>query len=93
MTDDVLMRRIRNGRLRGLLSVGGRMQRLQNGTIDHEELAEVLDEMSLAVFGRYPTPAERRRTIEHVMRKDDGFEAMVDVVWAMVNSREFILNH
>lgn len=93
MTDDVLMRRIRNGRLRQLLSVGNRMQRLQNGSIDHEELGEVLDEMSLAIFTRKPTPAERRRTIEHVMRRDNGFEAMVDVVWAMVNSREFILNH
>lgn len=93
MTDGTLMQRIRNGRLRGLLSVGGRMQRLQNGDIAQEELGEVLDEMSLALFSRYPTPAERRRTVEHVMRGDNGFESMVDVVWAMVNSREFILNH
>jgi len=93
MTDDVVMRRIRNGRLRALLSTGDRMQRLQAGTIDHDELGAVLDEISLAMFSRYPTPAERRRSIEHVVRRDDGFEAMVDVVWAMVNSREFILNH
>ena len=72
MTDGFVMQRIRNGRLRQLLAVGGRMQRLQNGTIEHDELAEVLREMSLAIFGRNP---------------------MVDVVWAMINSREFILNH
>jgi len=77
MTDDLVMRRIRNGRMRQLLSVGTRMQRLQSGSIRHEELGEILDEMSLAVFCRYPTPAERRRTIEHVTRRDDGFEAMV----------------
>lgn len=93
MTDDVVMRRIRNGRLRQLFATGNRMQRLQSGSIGHDELGDVLDEMSLALFSRYPTPAERRRTIEHVTRRDDGFEAMVDVVWAMVNSREFILNH
>lgn len=93
MTDDTVMRRIRNGRLRQMLSVGDRLQRLQNKAIRHDELTDVLDEMSLAILTRYPTPAERRRSIEHVMRRDDGFEAMVDVVWAMVNSREFILNH
>ena len=93
MTDNAVMQRIRNGRLRGLLSTGNRLQRLQSGSASHEDINEVLDEMSLALFGRYPTPAERRRTIEHVTRREDGFTAMVNVVWAMVNSREFILNH
>lgn len=55
MTDDVVTRRIRNGRLRELLASGNRMQQLQAGTIDH------------------------------VVRRDDGFKALVDVVWAMVN--------
>ena len=93
MTDGLVMRRIRDGRLRQLLSVGSRMERLRNGTISHDELGDVLSEMSLAIFGREPTPAETRRTLEHVVRQDDGYEAMVDVVWAMVNSRGFILNH
>lgn len=93
MTDDVVMRRIRNGRLRNLLASSNRLERLQSGSLPHDELTDVLDEMSLALFTRYPTPAERRRTVEHVMRADDKFESLVDVVWAMVNSREFILNH
>lgn len=93
MTDNALMQRIRNGRLAGLLSTGNRLERLQSGSASHDDINEVLDEMSLALFGRYPTPAERRRTIEHVTRREDGFTAMINVVWAMVNSREFILNH
>ena len=93
MTDDLVMRKIRNGRLRQLVSQGNRLQRLQNKTMPFQVLQDMLDEISLATLTRLPTPAERRRAIEHVLRKENSYEGLVDVVWAMLNTREFVLNH
>lgn len=92
MTDQQVLGRIRNGRLRALVS-DERGRRLRDGSIDSEELDAILDELSLAVLTRYPTSAERRKSIQHIRRKEDRVKALADVVWAMLNSREFLLIH
>ncbi len=92
MTDQQVLGRIRNGRLRTLIS-DERGRRLREGSISSDELDEIFDELSLAILTRYPTSAERRKSAQHVRRKDDRVKALADVVWAMLNSREFLLVH
>ena len=53
----------------------------------YEELEEILEELWLSALTRSPTPAEKRRSLQHVLRKQDGTRALVDVVWALVNTR------
>ena len=79
MTDPVLLGRMKKGRLATLLA--GK----------HTD-AEVLDELFLATLSRFPDANERCAALEHVAKAERaaGFR---DVFWALINSREFILNH
>jgi hypothetical protein len=80
MTDENLLRKIRTGRLARLLA-GPRTD------------AEVLEELFLATLSRFPREKEKRTALEHVRGQKDRRSAFVDVVWALINTREFILNH
>lgn len=55
--------------------------------------AQALDEIYLAAFARVPTADERRLALEYVGRQTEPRRALEDIVWALLNSREFLLNH
>ena len=64
----------------------------------------VLDQLSLAAYGRYPA-AEEKQTILGALAKarvagvtqeaakDSKRQALEDMVWAMLTSKEFLFNH
>jgi len=60
---------------------------LAAGTAD----AAVLDELYLAALCRPPTPAEATRLLAYVRSASDRRAAWEDVLWAVVNSKEFLL--
>jgi hypothetical protein len=68
----------------------GRIARLARDKTSPEE---ALDEIYLAAFARRPTDAERQLALSYIARQSDARKAFEDVVWAIVNSREFLLNH
>ncbi len=79
MTDPGLLTMIRGGRLARLLA-----QRNAD--------AEVVEELFLATLSRFPDGDEKRWASEHLAtKKREG--AFVDIFWALINTREFILNH
>jgi len=80
MTDPQLLGKIQGGRLRALLA-------------DRKTDAEVLDELFLATLSRYPLPNEKTTSLEHVARKGNRQAAFTDILWALINTREFVLNH
>ena len=51
------------------------------------------EELVLATLSRPPTQAERQRLLEHVKNAGTRQAGFVDIVWAIINMREFILNH
>jgi hypothetical protein len=53
----------------------------------------VLDELFLATLTRHPRPDEVATFHEHRASTSNRTEAFTDVVWALLNTREFILNH
>ena len=53
----------------------------------------IFEELVLATLGRMPKPEERAAFREHVAQEKDRNAAFVDVLWALINTREFILNH
>jgi hypothetical protein len=75
----------------GKIATGnGRVARLAR---DKTPPDRALDEIYLAAFARQPTTSERQLALEYIARQSDGRKALEDVVWAIINSREFLLNH
>ena len=80
MTDAALQDKIRKGRLRALL---------ESDRCD----AEIIEELVLATLSRLPTSDELDAGLEHLRDASDRAGAMADIVWALINTREFALNH
>jgi len=54
--------------------------------------AEILDELYLAVLSRTPSAAEARQMSEAFDGRENRRDAVEDVMWALINSREFLSN-
>jgi hypothetical protein len=54
---------------------------------------DILEELFLAMLTRPPTPAERRHFEQYRSSRNDRERAFADTLWALLNTREFILNH
>jgi hypothetical protein len=80
MSDPLVLEKIENGRLASLLEK----------TPDDRK---VLDELFLAILSRWPTEDDRQAAQEALQVKKDRKAAFTDIVWALINTREFVLNH
>jgi hypothetical protein len=80
MTDERLLKKIATGRLAQLLA-------------DRKSDREIIEEMFLATLSRLPTGREQAAALAHVQKKKNRPAAHGDIVWALINTREFILNH
>ncbi len=80
MADPALLKKLSGGRLAKLLA---------DGTSD----ANAVDELFLAALSRPPDEAEKRAALARVDAAPDRAAGLTDVLWALVNTREFILNH
>ncbi len=68
----------------------GRVAALAKTKMSDEELAE---EAFLATLSRLPKAKEKADAIEHLKTAKNRTEGVTDLLWALVNTREFILNH
>jgi hypothetical protein len=80
MSDPVLLRKLTGGRLRALLA----------GT---ESDSQLVDELFLATLSRFPDGTEKRAALDRIAAADTHSAGCADVLWALVNTREFVLNH
>ncbi|WP_439624485.1 DUF1553 domain-containing protein [Gemmata sp.] len=55
--------------------------------------AELVDRLWLAAFSRAPSEAERTKALDHLKRGANRSDAVRDLVWAVMNTREFLLQH
>jgi hypothetical protein len=55
--------------------------------------AEVLAELYLTALSRPPLPEESAAALEHVGKAADKRKAWEDVLWALLNTREFLFRH
>jgi hypothetical protein len=80
MTDAVLLQRMEKGRLSNLLAA------------KHTD-AQIVEELFLATLSRNPDEGEQRAAMDHVRAASTRAAGFADVLWALINTREFILNH
>ena len=77
--------------LEGKLSSSPRLKRL---LASKQSDAEIVDEIYLAALSRFPSEEDRKRVLEYLAaRKAARAQAVQDVAWAVLNSREFLFNH
>jgi hypothetical protein len=55
--------------------------------------AEVIDELFLAALARKPTADEREKFTAFVARQKSPRDGYARVLWVLINSSEFLLNH
>jgi hypothetical protein len=55
--------------------------------------SDILNEVYVAALARLPTQSERTAVTRHIGRGKDRRKAWEDVVWALLNSKEFLLRH
>lgn len=67
----------------------GRVRNLADSKLTPEEL---IDELYLSTLSRFPTLHERELMLQAFVDTDRR-SAMEDVLWALLNSREFLFNH
>jgi hypothetical protein len=60
---------------------------------DKKPPTEIIEDLYLAAYARKPTDAELKRTLAHVEKETDKTKALEDVLWAILNSKEFMFNH
>jgi len=54
---------------------------------------EVLDQLYLVTLSRLPSESERLPAMGHVNKNTDKRKAWEDVLWALINTREFLFRH
>ena len=69
---------------------GGRLARLDEQLPGN---AELVDELYLTFFSRFPTAEEQQVGIEYLGQIDNRRQAVEDLAWSMMNSLEFLFNH
>ena len=80
MTDGALLAKLKAGRVRTLAGS------------DHCD-AEAVEELFLAALSRFPSWDEARSALDHLRASRDRASGLADVLWALINTREFVLNH
>lgn len=53
----------------------------------------LVDELYLAALARFPSPEESRVAVRALAEADDRHRAAEDLMWALLNSKEFLFNH
>ena len=74
---------------------GPRTQRLVEATASqHADLDAALDQVYLVAFSRLPTADERKIAAQYIRERDDApQQAFEDILWAVINTKEFVFNH
>ncbi|MFO0922282.1 MAG: DUF1549 domain-containing protein, partial [Pirellulales bacterium] len=58
-----------------------------------EKISECVEEAYLRTLSRFPTESEVKVASKAVKEAENSIEGLSDVLWALINTKEFILNH
>jgi hypothetical protein len=72
--------------------VAGRVQAAADWYGKHPD-KELVERLWLTALSRLPSTAEKDRALEHIQKSTNRTEAIGDLVWAILNTREFLLQH
>lgn len=53
----------------------------------------ILEDLYLSVYSRFPTIAERKQGVKALVDSKNLNQSVEDILWALLNSKEFVFNH
>jgi len=68
---------------------------IEDAEADGKQLDEkkLVTQVWLRTVGRYPGDEERSRAMKHLSSSKSNVEGIADLMWALINTKEFLLNH
>jgi hypothetical protein len=69
---------------------GGRLKEL---LADKRPDAEKIEDLYLVALSRKPTREEAEALLAHIKKKGDARAAYEDILWVLINTKEFLFNH
>jgi hypothetical protein len=60
---------------------------------EKKPIKEIVEELYLRAYARFPTADELKRNLAYVEKLDNKQQALEDVLWAILNTKEFMFNH
>ena len=57
------------------------------------ESSQIIEDAYLRTVSRVPSPREQSHAKQHVNAANSVRSGMTDLTWALLNTKEFILNH
>jgi len=90
------MHLLNSGHIQRKITTSPKIKKLLTGSAkkDTERFSETLEEIYLMTLSRYPTPEDRETTRAYVKKGGTkGSDAWYDVIWALINSDEFLFRH
>jgi hypothetical protein len=83
---------LNSSEIQGKLTSGsGRAQKLGKAT--DQAVEDRIRELYLVAFSRLPQPDEVLIANAHVQKVGDPVKGFEDIVWALINTKEFLFNH
>ena len=73
--------------------IGAGDGRLAKMLKDKKPIPEIVEEFYLSALSRFPSPEEKKRTASYIDKIDNKQQALEDVLWALINTKEFMFNH
>jgi hypothetical protein len=71
-------------------NAGNRLGKLMTAKMTDDE---IVNELFFAALSRAPFPEEKQKVAEHLAKNTDKRKGWEDVVWALINTREFLFRH
>ncbi|MBX9653998.1 DUF1549 domain-containing protein [bacterium] len=65
----------------------------ENAKVDHAERQRMVEEVYLRTVSRYPTTEERAEATRYLKDSPNLASGLRDLLWVMLNTKEFITNH
>ena len=60
---------------------------------DQDQLNEIIRDFYFAAYCRPPGADELETALDHIGAAEDSRQALEDLVWALLNSKEFLFQH
>ena len=76
-----------------LKSARAKLAQLEDQKVVAAAPADVIREAYLRTFSRFPTDSELASAEQYLSESESPVEGLRDLVWALVNSKEFLVNH